>query len=69
MLVVRVWLEAGGGPGLRARITRTLDLTKRDESAAAAGSADEVLAIVRAWLDEFVARASPAAGDDAVTGR
>jgi hypothetical protein len=69
VLVVRVWLEAGDGPGLRARITRSLDLAKRDESAAAAASPDEVLAIVRAWLDEFVARASPPVGDDAVTGQ
>jgi hypothetical protein len=53
VLVVRAWLE-GERPGtLRARITSTLDLSRRDVAVSAASSAEEIQRAVRAWLDEF----------------
>jgi hypothetical protein len=51
VLVVRAWLE-GSPPGqLRARITQTLDISAPREVVRVVGSADDVLALVRAWLD------------------
>jgi hypothetical protein len=47
VLVMTVWVEGGG---LRARLTWTLGVTEPQRGTAVAGSADEVLALVRAWL-------------------
>jgi hypothetical protein len=57
VLVIRVWRENGAEPGdLRARLTQTLDVDVPGwEESAAAGEAD-ILAAVRAWLSEVVAR-------------
>lgn len=64
MLVLRVWLEDEPEPKLRARVTRTVDLAGREEVSSTAGSAEEILSIVRAWIEEFVTAAS---GDAPVT--
>jgi hypothetical protein len=61
IVVVRVWLEPGHEHGLRARITAT-DLATSREMTALAASIDEIVAIVRAWIDSFVT-----AGDGDVT--
>lgn len=53
MLVVRVWAEGDQQQGLRARITRTADVTRRDEVSSVASSAKEVETVVHAWLREF----------------
>ena len=53
MLVIRVWAEGDEAPRLRARITKTLDLTQRDETSTVASSVEEIEAVVRAWLFEF----------------
>ena len=53
VLVIRVWAESDDGPSLRARITRTLDLTQRGELSTPASSAEEIEAVVHSWLHEF----------------
>jgi hypothetical protein len=53
VLVIRIWAESDQSPSLRARITRTLDLTRRDEVSTRASSAEEIEAVVHTWLREF----------------
>jgi hypothetical protein len=53
VLVIRIWAESDQSPSLRARITRTLDLTQRDEVSTRASSAEEIEAVVHTWLGEF----------------
>jgi hypothetical protein len=53
VLVIRVWAEGDRPPSLRARITRTLDLTHPDEESTAASSSEEIVTVVSAWLSEF----------------
>ena len=53
VLVIRVWAEGDVAPRLRARITKTFDLTQQDEVSTAASSAEEIEAVVHAWLYEF----------------
>jgi len=53
VLVVRAWIERGSG--LRARITSTLDVSRRgNRSADAARTPEEIKAAVGRWLDAFV---------------
>jgi hypothetical protein len=56
LLVVRVWVEPEQ-PGLRARLTRKLNLLSTAEEVSAAGSAEEIRAQLDAFLREFLARA------------
>jgi hypothetical protein len=56
VIVIRVWLEQRATAALRARITRTVDLAARNESVTVAGTADEICAQVRSWLDDFLSR-------------
>jgi hypothetical protein len=51
VLVIRAWLEEGK---LRARITRRLDVSAPNTVESAAASEEEILAVVRAWLLEFI---------------
>jgi hypothetical protein len=48
-----VWTEPGSASGLRARITRTADITADDQIITAAASVDEICAVVSAWLNAF----------------
>lgn len=59
LLVVRVWLE-GQPPALRARITTTVDVEAGGQQSTYAGEAEEVVQVVRDWLDGLLR----AAGDD-----
>jgi hypothetical protein len=52
VLVVRIWIE-GENNGLRARLTGTQDITRGEETTFTAGTADEVVEIVRAWVEAF----------------
>ena len=55
VLVIRVWVEREQPPELRARITRTLDVTVReDEVSTVATTTHEIEQTVRAWLASFV---------------
>jgi hypothetical protein len=58
VLVIRAWLEEGGGvPGdVRARITKTLDVSAPSPVEAVAASQDEIVSIVVTWLDAFSRR-------------
>ena len=60
MLVIRAWIE-GEPSTLRMRITRTLDVTVREDKSDAAANVEEACAIVRRWLEELQA------GDGIVT--
>lgn len=61
VIVVRAWLESNGR--VRARVTAT-DLSMREEeSASAAEGTEEILALVRGWLERFVGP-SEAVSDD-----
>jgi hypothetical protein len=53
VLVIRIWMEHDSGSSLRARITRTLDISARDDVVTAATTDDEICAEVRAWLRAF----------------
>ncbi len=57
VLVVRIWIEAPFKPGesLRARITSKHDLGADETDTAAAASVEQVVEIVQAWLERFVA--------------
>jgi hypothetical protein len=52
VLVLRVWREPGACD-LRARITETRDVSQPGTTTAVAGSADEISALVKDWIDEF----------------
>jgi len=55
VLVIRAWTEALAERSLRARITQTLDISTGTSVETAAGSEEEILATVRAWLQAFAA--------------
>ena len=55
VLVVRLWIESNGADGFRARITRTLDSAGHDQSTSTAATPHDVCAVVRTWVDAFVA--------------
>ena len=54
VLIVTAWLDDDGSPQLHARVTRTLDVAAHREASSVTASRGELLAIVRAWIDEFV---------------
>ena len=64
MLVLRAWMEPTKQARLRTRITRTLDVTARQDLVQTVSNSDEVVEVVRSWLDEFLtgARTQPEAG-------
>lgn len=55
VFVVRAWIETGAGGGFRARVTRTLDLSTRDELSSSVATPSEITRLVVDWLDAFVA--------------
>lgn len=55
VLVVRVWPEHEGPSGLRARISWVDDLEQGAEQITVAAGPEDVLAVVRRWLDSFAA--------------
>ena len=54
MLIVRVWTESHELPGLRARITQSVDVLEPGETVSTASTIEDVLSTVRNWLEEFV---------------
>ena len=64
VLVVRIWVEPGVGGGLRARMTSTLDSTEQDELVTVASTPEGIAAVVRQWIDDFIAAS---ASDAALT--
>jgi hypothetical protein len=54
VLVIRAWLEKGAeNDALRARITSTSDVGQAAPIEAVSTSESEIVAIVRAWLQEL----------------
>jgi hypothetical protein len=51
VLVLRLWVEEGDT--LRSRITSTLDIAAPEKRVRTAASADEIVRVVRAFLDEL----------------
>ena len=58
VLIVRLWLEVDHQQSLRARITQSLDSMVGERSVAVAASADDVCAVVRKWVEDFVGSGS-----------
>jgi hypothetical protein len=53
VLLVRLWVEGDPATDLRARITRTADIQDGAGVTTIAGTAEEVLATVRDWLEDM----------------
>jgi hypothetical protein len=53
VLVVRIWTTEDEPPQVRARITRTTDVTAGEQVVSIAGSLEEVEETVRGWLKAF----------------
>jgi hypothetical protein len=54
VLVVRLWREAGASVGVvRGRVTMTANADEARSTETAVASAEEILDLVRNWLDEF----------------
>jgi hypothetical protein len=56
LAVIRVWIERPDGrEGLRARITLVRDLEGRESESAVAADPEEIVGVVRRFVDDFVA--------------
>ena len=53
VIVIRVWVEDASE--VRARITASTDLFSGEQTVAVAQGAEDILAVVRSWLDAFLA--------------
>jgi hypothetical protein len=53
VLLVRIWTESTTG-SLRARITQTLDVERREQTSQAVATVEQILTTVREWIDAFV---------------
>lgn len=61
LLIIRVWAEPEHPTSLRARIIRSTRAgtdqgSEPKETSTASATVEEALGVVRAWLEEFVAR-------------
>jgi hypothetical protein len=54
VLAIRVWIEETSPLQLRARITHTCDLDRRDQIISVASTTDEIEDAVSLWLRLFV---------------
>ena len=55
LLIVRAWWEPANVAGFRARISTTLDLARMPVAGIPVAGPEQVLAVVTAWLEGFVA--------------
>ena len=60
VLLVRAWIEGGPEPRLRARITRTRDLTSTEQTVTTTATLDEICQTVKVWLEELFDQQPPA---------
>jgi hypothetical protein len=56
VLIVRLWRDAADGGGFRARVVRTQDIEHEPQEVFSAKSLNELLALVRDWVEEFLLR-------------
>jgi hypothetical protein len=54
VLIVRLWRDAGDGTAFRARVLHSQDVEREPQEVELARDPDELLTIVRAWLDQFL---------------
>jgi|1185.fasta_scaffold90352_2 hypothetical protein len=54
LLIIRAWIEVGAERELRARITKTTDVSRRDEVSKVVATHDDVMMTVDGWLATFV---------------
>jgi hypothetical protein len=64
LLVVRIWTDPAAATGIRARITRTLDVERPEAATTSVCPVDDVEAVMRSWLYAFLRAAGqrPTAG-------
>jgi hypothetical protein len=55
LLIIRAWLEPGSSEPLRAHIRVTTDISEGIEQTVTLSTADDVCALVRAWLADMMA--------------
>ncbi len=53
-MIVRIWIERDHEQALRARLTESSDLASTQQTTRAAATVDEILQIVRDWVEGFV---------------
>jgi hypothetical protein len=58
VLVLRAWVEDGTPGGLRARITQFHDV-EASQAEVVVASLDQVLAIVRVWVERLLSESQP----------
>ena len=68
LMILRAWVEAGTGPGLRVRITRVSHNRPDQPEITAMASIDDVCTLVRRWLETLLGAAADQAGDGADQG-
>ncbi|GAC1413889.1 MAG: hypothetical protein NVSMB57_09420 [Actinomycetota bacterium] len=49
-----MWIEGNASTGIRARITHTLDATGQERTIAHADTPEEILSVVRQWVEDFI---------------
>lgn len=54
VLILRLWFEDGGATDLRARIVTDAKLGNADGPSESAASVDQILSIVRRWVENQV---------------
>jgi hypothetical protein len=59
VFIVRAWREEGSGSGLRARITRTLDVTRREEATWVVDNPEDACLGLRQWMEALRENPSP----------
>lgn len=59
MLVLRIWAETDQSSSVRARIMADSDYGAEGRISVAGGSVDDVVALVRDWVEEFIVREQP----------
>lgn len=63
LLIVRAWVEGTSEDGLRAVITKTLDVADREDTVSHAGTVQDVLAMTETWLQALIAARLGTGGD------
>jgi hypothetical protein len=56
VLIIRLWRDAADEGGFRARVLRTQDIEHEPQETLSANSLDELLTVVRSWVEEFLLR-------------
>jgi hypothetical protein len=55
VLIIRLWVEGEPTVGFRARITRTLDVSKTEQVTTVSASKEEIREIFDRWFESFLA--------------